>query len=107
MPTNCNIEFENNPNRIVYAGQLLRGTVRLTLTEEKNARGVYIRIKGKAYCHWSRGKNNTYTGREDYLNETTYFVGGRDGNKYFEKRCFHAFIQFNLVNRMIISIVYV
>lgn len=83
MPTTCDIEFENNPQKVVYAGQLLRGTVRLTLTEEKNVRGIYIRIYGKAYAHWSRGSGKsrrTYTGEEHYLNETTYFVGGRDGN---------------------------
>lgn len=79
MPTTCEIEFENNPHKIVYAGRCLRGTVQLTLTDEKSARGIYIRINGKAYCHWSNGRNNTYTGREDYLNEITYFIGGRDG----------------------------
>lgn len=83
MPTTCEIEFDNNPAKVIYAGQLLRGTVRLTLTEQKSVRGVYIRILGTAYCHWSEGAGDnrkSYTGKEDYLNEKTYFVGGTSGN---------------------------
>lgn len=82
MSTDIRIDFENNPNGIFYTGQLLSGTVRLTLKEEKKVRGVYIRIKGKAYCRWSTGsgKNrHTYIGEELYLNETTYLVGATQG----------------------------
>lgn len=82
MPTTCELDFENNPMKVMYAGQLLRGTVRLHLTEEKNVRGIYIRINGTAYAHWSEGSGKTrktYTGNEDYLDEKTYFVGGTDG----------------------------
>lgn len=83
MPTTCSIDFENNPQKVVHAGQLLRGIIKLTLTEEEQIRGAYIRIYGKAYCQWIKGagKNRrSFTGREDYLDETTYFIGGRDGN---------------------------
>lgn len=83
MPTTCIVEFENNPQKVVYAGQLLRGTVQLTLTEEKNARGVYIEIRGEAYAHWTKKKGKRtkhYNGEEEYLNERTYFVGGSEGN---------------------------
>lgn len=83
MPTSCEIEFENNPMKVIYAGQLLRGTVQLSLTEEKTVRGVYIRIHGKAYTHWTTGSGDnrkTFTGSEDYLDERTYFVGGSSGN---------------------------
>lgn len=55
MPTTCKIEFENNPSQVVYSGQLLRGTVHLTLTSAKNIRGAYIKINGSAYAHWSEG----------------------------------------------------
>lgn len=47
MSTTCKIEFENNPRRVVYAGQLLRGRVRLNLTKSKTVRGLYIRIHGR------------------------------------------------------------
>lgn len=47
MPTICKIDFENNPMKVLYAGQLLKGTVKLTLTSQKDIRGVYINILGK------------------------------------------------------------
>lgn len=74
----CEIEFENNPNKIYFAGQMLRGTVQLTLTEAKTVRSIYIQIHGKGYCRWIQGRAS-YTGKQEYLNETTYFIGGSDG----------------------------
>lgn len=85
MAIDIDIDFENNPNGVFYAGQSMRGTVRLSVSEEKNVRGVYIRIYGKAYCKWSTGsgKNRrTYVGEEIYLNETTYLIGHRDGRTF-------------------------
>lgn len=82
MSIACDIEFENNPNKIFYAGQLLRGTVRLTVKERKNVRGVYISIQGKAYCRWSRNggrRSIVYVGDELYLNEIKYLIGAQDG----------------------------
>lgn len=86
MPTTCVIEFENNPSKVVYSGQLLRGNVHLSLTGSKTVRGVYIKICGEGYCHWSTGsgKNRrSYTGKEDYLEERVYFMGGREGDNFF------------------------
>lgn len=82
MPTTCEIDFENNPEKVLYAGQLLRGTIKLSLTSEKTVRGIYILIHGKAYCHWTKGsgKNSrSYTGSEDYLREKTYLYGDENG----------------------------
>lgn len=82
MAITCDIDFENNPNKIFYAGQLLRGTVRLRLNDRKNVRGVHIRIDGKAYCRWTRNggrRHRVYIGNELYLNETKYLVGGDEG----------------------------
>ena len=93
MSIDCVIDFENNPSKILYAGQLLRGTVRLTLREEKKVRGVYIRIYGKGYCRWSRQRGRKtvhYVGNELYLNETTYLVGSEHGNMFF---CVHLIVQ--------------
>lgn len=78
MPTTCNIEFENSPSKLVYAGQLLRGTVQLNLTHQKNVCGVYIRIYGTAFVQWKEGRNEL-TGQEDYINEQMYFMGERNG----------------------------
>lgn len=100
MPTTCEIAFEN-PEKVFYAGQLLRGTVRLTLTKQKKVRGVYVKIFGRAYAYWTEycsvdhdrnrdpnrtsnsGHHVSYSGEEDYLNEKTYFVGGSSGNFLF------------------------
>lgn len=84
MSTTCEIEFENNPMKVVYGGQLLRATVRLNLTKEKKVRGVYFQLYGRAYASWTEyewfgGLNSNrwkvYTGNEEYLNEVSYFVG--------------------------------
>lgn len=94
MPTTCEIGFENNPSKVVYSGQLLRGSVQLSLTESKTVRGVFIKICGEAYCHWTTGsgKNRkSYTGKEDYLQERTYFMGGREGAYYYDLLDFFYF----------------
>lgn len=82
MPTTCEIDFENNPEKVLYAGQILSGTIKLTLTSEKRVRGVYILITGKGYCHWTKGSGKNrhdYTGREYYLDEKTYLYGDENG----------------------------
>lgn len=78
MPTTCNIEFENNPMKVVLAGQLLRGTVQLILTKEKNVCGVYVYIHGGASVFWKEGRREI-TGEETYLSELMYIVGERNG----------------------------
>lgn len=84
MPTTCTITFDENPQKVCYSGTLLQGSVLLNLTREKNVRGIFIKIKGEAYCHWTEGsgKNKrSYTGKEDYLNERTHFVGDTYGKQ--------------------------
>lgn len=84
MPTTFEIDFENNPEKVFYAGQLVRGTIKMTLTSEKTVRGVYIIITGKAYCHWTTGSGNdrkSHTGKEDYLEEKTYLYGDDNGKQ--------------------------
>lgn len=41
--TSCEILFENNPNRVYYGGDVVKGTVIITLHKEKI-------IKGMTYC---------------------------------------------------------
>lgn len=79
MSVSCEIDFENNPMRVVSAGQLIRGTVHLILPEIKIVRGVYIQINGSALVRWTEGSGENqkeFSGTEEYLNELTYFVGG-------------------------------
>lgn len=80
MSTICEIEFENNPEKVFYAGQILRGTVNLTLAEEKIVRGIYVLITGKAYCYWKEESNDlNRMGRENYFEEKTYLYGHENG----------------------------
>ncbi|XP_031621629.1 uncharacterized protein LOC116339736 [Contarinia nasturtii] len=84
MTTICKIEFVDNPRKVVYAGQVLRGTVKLILTKVKKLRSLYIRIHGRAYVHWVDGTNDSrkvrvFTGNEDYFSERKSFVGGYSG----------------------------
>lgn len=52
MPTTCLITFDN-PDGVYYAGQMLHGTVALTLTSEKKVRGVFVKVFGRAYASWT------------------------------------------------------
>lgn len=74
MPTKCIVYFDNNPNRIVYTDQYLRGTVILTLTKTKKLHGVYMKITGKGHAQWKekygeRYQNAAFGGDEEYLYE--------------------------------------
>lgn len=85
MPTTCVIEFENNPLKVYYTGQLVRGNVRINVTNQKKVRGVFIKIKGEAYARWTTGsgKNKrTHTGKEEYLHERTHFMGPSSSGNY-------------------------
>lgn len=64
MPTTCVISFDN-PDGVYYAGQLLNGTVELTLTKEKKVRGVFVKIYGRAYAYWTEYCNIDHNPRRD------------------------------------------
>lgn len=52
MPTQCEIRFDNEPDRVYYGGQMMSGRVTLTLTKEKTVRGisnVFNTTRGKKY----------------------------------------------------------
>lgn len=42
MPTECLILYDNNPEKVFYAGQSLSGHVLLTLTAIKSVRGKHL-----------------------------------------------------------------
>lgn len=82
------IEFENNPMKVFYSGQLMRGTVQLNLIKQKKVRRIYIHLYGGAYASWTEyacfdfelgnwysDHRKTFSGKEVYLNDGTYFVG--------------------------------
>lgn len=74
----------------------MAGNVRLTLTERKKVRGVYICLSGDAHTKWSeyveelRGIGDDrkpvrvlkhYHGHENVLNAKIFVVGGNNGEK--------------------------
>lgn len=75
MSTICDIEFENNPTKVVNAGQLLRGTVRLNLLDKISVRSVYIRIRGKAFAGWEVSKKSYVQAKENCLDERMQLTG--------------------------------
>lgn len=90
MSTTCDIDFANNDHTVYYAGQLVSGTVRLTLTHVESVRGVFVRIRGAANSYWTETeeytdselteRTKTRTFAEEYFNEETYFIGSENGN---------------------------
>lgn len=73
MPCTCDIEFENNSRKIYYAGQLLRGTVRLNLTKQITVRSMYVRISGKAFASWIPDRRKVED-EEKYLDKRFYLI---------------------------------
>lgn len=82
MPTNCKIDFQDNPMKIVYAGELLRGTVRLTLTKEKCVRAVYIRLCGHASVRLDDPARGYSSNRQNYLNKAICLIRRNNGKFY-------------------------
>ncbi|KAL7040027.1 hypothetical protein ACKWTF_000224 [Chironomus riparius] len=92
--TNVEIKLESNSEgkNVFCPGHLLKGTVTLTLEENKKFRGLYIKIFGRAKVHWAEndGKrtggghviSSIFTSKkvvhesvEILLDSTTYFFG--------------------------------
>lgn len=58
------INFEH-PDSVYFAGETLRGTAILSLTNKKKIRGVYVRIYGRAYAHWTKQCSIDHNPRRD------------------------------------------
>lgn len=93
----CEVEFVDNPMKVFYSGQLMRGTVQLNIVKQKKVRRIYIHVYGAAYASWTEyfwfdfGLQNwcsdyqkTFSGKEVYLNDGTYFVGAPENNNEFK-----------------------
>lgn len=74
----CLIEFENNPEKVVYTGTTVTGTVRLTLPEQITVRCVYIKISGVAHAKKTKRRGKfcrKYKCDRVYSNHKKIFVG--------------------------------
>lgn len=60
MTAFCEIIFENNPKKVFYTGQSVRGSIHLTLYNDQDVNYINVKINGVAItiCHSSNiGKN--------------------------------------------------
>uniref|UniRef100_A0A182QW93 Arrestin C-terminal-like domain-containing protein n=1 Tax=Anopheles farauti TaxID=69004 RepID=A0A182QW93_9DIPT len=88
----CDVQFDNNPQGVFYAGDTVNGTVEIQLDKQKKFRGIALRINGFAATSWNakvaagdaktpkKNKKTHFNGREDYFGSITYFVGSDVGN---------------------------
>lgn len=55
----CKINFHDLQNNVIFSGQLLRGSVALTLDKETTTGPIYIRLSGKTVYKKERSKRTT------------------------------------------------
>jgi hypothetical protein len=64
----------DRPSGVYYAGEVVRGTVRLNVSDDKTkCRGFHLNLVGKSHVHWHAGSGDS---RSDY-DGTTYFQDQR------------------------------
>ncbi|XP_037026630.1 arrestin domain-containing protein 2-like [Bradysia coprophila] len=79
MPTACEINFEHNPQKIVYCGEKIYVTVRLRLTEEIKVRSIDFYLNGTAHVRFFKDDSNRdgyHTERENVLDIRKCLAGG-------------------------------
>lgn len=84
MPIKVNITFDKHTN-IFRSGQVVSGTVEISLAKNIRTGGVSVNILGFSKCQWFDEQNvrlilscpltNCFTGTQDYLLATTYLIG--------------------------------
>lgn len=74
MPTIQMIFPRNQPP--FFAGQVMRGTVRMSLSKQTTVRKLFIEIIEETQQKWE--KYVKHYDQETYLNERLYFIGKRN-----------------------------
>lgn len=85
----CTIELTKNPSNVYYSGQLISGTIQLTLNEKKKVRDIVAKVIGVAYVRWiePKGRNdNVYKGKEIVLDKQIELVHETNGNSLINIR---------------------
>ncbi|EDV93645.1 arrestin domain-containing protein 17 [Drosophila grimshawi] len=67
----------DNPDRIFYAGQVIRGDIWMNLTKRTKIRAIKIQVTGKGKCKWmeilrKNSNNNEYTRSLFYTSKEIY-----------------------------------
>lgn len=89
----CAIHFDANPAKVYYSGQLIDGTIQLTLREKKKLRGVFAKIIGKVYVCYDETNGQSdpeFTSKEIILHERIELVHHESNGK----NLFKLFIRF-------------
>lgn len=76
MPTTCKFE---NPLKIFYSGQPIKGKIEIHLTRVKKVHGIFIVFSGKG--EKSYGK---HIRQERYIKDREYLIGGINGKNKFD-----------------------
>ncbi|XP_022220373.2 arrestin domain-containing protein 2 [Drosophila obscura] len=79
----CEIQFNNNPQGIYYAGQVISGRVLIKTDKVKQVKAVVLQIKGYAETHWAdpeydsgdQSSGSSFNGHVDYLATKAYLHG--------------------------------
>lgn len=85
MGTKCEIEFDNNPSKVIYSGRTLHAVVSVTLANLTTVHSIYVKLIGEANANWqvrsgsNRRISKSYTGSEKYLDERINLVDVRSG----------------------------
>ncbi|XP_076226623.1 arrestin domain-containing protein 2-like isoform X2 [Nomia melanderi] len=66
------IEFER-PGATYLVGEIVKGTIILDTTKEKNIRGLHFTAKGSAHVHWTES-SETGTGKDRRTTSTSYYA---------------------------------
>lgn len=77
-PSECAIEFLENPSKVYHSGQSVSGKIKLKLYEKKE--DVFAKIVGTAYVNWSNKDNNKFEGREIFFEKRTELIHESNGN---------------------------
>ncbi|XP_036225693.2 arrestin domain-containing protein 17 [Bactrocera oleae] len=81
MVVTCEIEFDNNPFGIYFAGQIMTGKITLQADMPKQVKGIVLKITGDANTSWEEHSNRSTTdahGRSSTESHTTYYRGHED-----------------------------
>lgn len=88
MPTTCEINFEHNPQKIVFCGEKIHVTVRLRLTEEIKVRSIDFYLDGMAHVRFFKDDSNKdgyHTERENVLDIRKCLTGGNSKGDVFTR----------------------
>jgi hypothetical protein len=81
MVITCEIKYDNEYG-ICHSGQTIAGSIKLTVEKPIKIKGVCLKIAGFGFCIFTEyyGRVSiTYSGREDYLQNTRYLIGDHEG----------------------------